>query len=72
MAKTVKGALLHRSCPPAGSPAAPRSVPGSGVAPLRDAPFLPVVHRADARRLLGMLSLDDFGRLRRASVKAAR
>jgi CIC family chloride channel protein len=26
---------------------------------LRDAPFLPVVHRADARRLLGVLSLDD-------------
>ena len=26
---------------------------------LRDAPFLPVVHRADARRLIGILSLDD-------------
>jgi chloride channel protein, CIC family len=27
---------------------------------LRDAPFLPVVHRADARRLVGVLSLDDI------------
>jgi chloride channel protein, CIC family len=27
---------------------------------LRDAPFLPVVHRADARRLIGIVSLDDI------------
>jgi hypothetical protein len=27
---------------------------------LRDAPFLPVVHRADARRLIGILSLEDI------------
>jgi CIC family chloride channel protein len=27
---------------------------------LREAPFLPVVHRADARRLIGILSLDDI------------
>ncbi len=27
---------------------------------LRDAPYLPVVHRADARRLLGVLSLEDI------------
>ena len=26
---------------------------------MRDAPFLPVVHRADARRLIGILSLED-------------
>jgi CIC family chloride channel protein len=36
---------------------------------MRDAPFLPVVHRADARRLLGVLSLDDIlAAYRRASV----
>ncbi len=27
---------------------------------LRDAPFLPVVHRADARKLIGILSLEDI------------
>jgi CIC family chloride channel protein len=27
---------------------------------LRDAPFLPVVHRADSRRLIGILSLEDI------------
>jgi len=27
---------------------------------MRDAPFLPVVHRADARRLIGILSLEDI------------
>jgi CIC family chloride channel protein len=36
---------------------------------LRDAPFLPVVHRADARRLIGVISLDDIlGAYRRASA----
>ena len=36
---------------------------------IRDAPFLPVVHRADARHLVGMLSLDDIlAAYRRASV----
>ena len=35
---------------------------------LRDAPFLPVVHRADARRLIGILSLEDIlAAYRRAS-----
>jgi CBS domain-containing protein len=35
---------------------------------LRDAPYLPVVHRADARRLLGILSLEDvLAAYRRAS-----
>jgi CIC family chloride channel protein len=35
---------------------------------LRDAPFLPVVHRADARRLIGVLSLEDIlAAYRRAS-----
>ena len=39
---------------------------------IRDAPFLPVVHRADARRLLGVLSLDDIlAAYRRASVVGA-
>ena len=36
---------------------------------MRDAPFLPVVHRADARRLVGLLSLDDIlASYRRASI----
>jgi CIC family chloride channel protein len=36
---------------------------------LRDAPFLPVVHRADARRLIGVISLDDIlAAYRRASA----
>jgi chloride channel protein, CIC family len=36
---------------------------------LRDAPFLPVVHRADARRLIGILSLEDIlAAYRRASA----
>ena len=36
---------------------------------MRDAPFLPVVHRADARRLVGLLSLDDIlTSYRRASI----
>jgi chloride channel protein, CIC family len=36
---------------------------------MRDAPFLPVVHRADARHLVGLLSLDDIlAAYRRASV----
>jgi CIC family chloride channel protein len=36
---------------------------------IRDAPFLPVVHRADARRLVGLLSLDDIlAAYRRASI----
>jgi CIC family chloride channel protein len=35
---------------------------------MRDAPFLPVVHRADARHLVGLLSLDDIlAAYRRAS-----
>ena len=35
---------------------------------IRDAPFLPVVHRADARHLVGLLSLDDIlAAYRRAS-----
>ena len=36
---------------------------------IRDAPFLPVVHRADARHLVGLLSLDDIlAAYRRASI----
>jgi CIC family chloride channel protein len=36
---------------------------------IRDAPFLPVVHRADARHLVGLLSLDDIlTAYRRASI----
>jgi CIC family chloride channel protein len=36
---------------------------------IRDSPFLPVVHRADARRLVGLLSLDDIlASYRRASI----
>ena len=36
---------------------------------MRDSPFLPVVHRADARRLVGLLSLDDIlAAYRRASI----
>ena len=36
---------------------------------MRDSPFLPVVHRADARRLIGVLSLDDIlAAYRRASI----
>jgi chloride channel protein, CIC family len=36
---------------------------------MRDSPFLPVVHRADARRLVGLLSLDDvLAAYRRASI----
>ncbi len=36
---------------------------------MRDAPFLPVVHRADARHLVGLLSLDDIlAAYRRAAV----
>jgi len=36
---------------------------------IRDAPFLPVVHRADARHLVGLVSLDDIlATYRRASV----
>jgi CBS domain-containing protein len=36
---------------------------------IREAPFLPVVHRADARRLVGVLSLEDIlATYRRASV----
>jgi chloride channel protein, CIC family len=36
---------------------------------MRDAPFLPVVHRADARRLVGLLSLGDIlAAYRRASI----
>jgi CBS domain-containing protein len=36
---------------------------------LRDAPFLPVVHRADARRLIGILSIEDIlAAYRRASA----
>ena len=36
---------------------------------LRDAPFLPVVHRADARRLIGIVSLEDIlAAYRRTSV----
>jgi hypothetical protein len=36
---------------------------------LRDQPFLPVVHRADARRLIGILSLEDIlAAYRRASA----
>jgi chloride channel protein, CIC family len=39
---------------------------------LRDAPYLPVVHRADARRLVGVLSLDDIlAAYRRASLGGA-
>lgn len=39
---------------------------------MRDAPFLPVVHRADARRLIGILSLDDIlAAYRRASAGGA-
>ena len=40
---------------------------------IRDAPFLPVVHRADARHLVGLLSLDDIlAAYRRASVIKSR
>ena len=36
---------------------------------MRDSPFLPVVHRADARRLVGLLALDDIlAAYRRASI----
>jgi CIC family chloride channel protein len=36
---------------------------------LRDSPFLPVVHRADARRLIGIVSLEDIlAAYRRASA----
>jgi chloride channel protein, CIC family len=36
---------------------------------MRDAPFLPVVHRADPRHLVGLLSLDDIlDAYRRASI----
>jgi CIC family chloride channel protein len=36
---------------------------------MRDAPFLPVVHRADSRHLVGLLSLDDIlDAYRRASI----
>jgi CIC family chloride channel protein len=36
---------------------------------MRDAPFLPVVHRADARHLVGLLSLEDvLAAYRRAAV----
>ena len=36
---------------------------------IRDAPFLPVVHRADARHLVGLVSLDDIlAAYRRASI----
>jgi hypothetical protein len=36
---------------------------------MRDAQFLPVVHRADARHLVGLLSLDDIlAAYRRASI----
>ena len=39
---------------------------------MRDAPFLPVVHRADARRLIGILSVEDilaaYGRASSANV----
>lgn len=36
---------------------------------IREAPFLPVVHRADARHLVGLLSLDDIlAAYRRASI----
>jgi CBS domain-containing protein len=36
---------------------------------IRDAPLLPVVHRADARHLVGLLSLDDIlAAYRRASI----
>jgi CIC family chloride channel protein len=36
---------------------------------MRDSPFLPVVHRADARRLVGLLSLEDIlAAYRRASI----
>jgi len=39
---------------------------------MRDAPFLPVVHRADARRLIGILSLEDIlATYRRASAGSA-
>ncbi len=39
---------------------------------LRDAPFLPVVHRADARRLIGILSLEDvLAAYRRVSAATA-
>jgi chloride channel protein, CIC family len=39
---------------------------------LRDAPYLPVVHRADARRLVGVLSLDDIlAAYRRASLSGS-
>ena len=40
---------------------------------IRDAPFLPVVHRADARHLVGLLSLDDIlTAYRRASIIKSR
>jgi CBS domain-containing protein len=36
---------------------------------IRDSPFLPVVHRADARHLVGLLSLEDIlAAYRRASI----
>jgi len=70
-AKAGKGAQLLSQVLPGGR--LPRLHPDQSLdlalRLIRDAPFLPVVHRADARRLVGVLSLDDIlAAYRRASV----
>jgi CIC family chloride channel protein len=72
--KSGQGALPLRDVLPA--PRLPRLHPDQPLdAPLRllrDAPFLPVVHRADARHLIGILSLEDvLAAYRRASAANA-